>query len=81
MEKKAQSMSLNVIIIAIIVLIVAIVLIVIFTTNITKSSQEIASCSLKGGECKSDCGSGEALYQNADCPENQKCCIKVLNTG
>lgn len=82
MDNKAQGMPLNVIIIAIIVVIVAVVLIAIFYSNISKTGVEVASCSFKGGVCKTECDTAtEAVIENTDCPSNQKCCIRVLNNG
>ncbi|MFH1181926.1 MAG: hypothetical protein V1702_03125 [Candidatus Woesearchaeota archaeon] len=51
MFKKAQGMSVNVIIIAIIVLAVLIVLIMIFTGYIGGWAKSVSTCQTKGGTC------------------------------
>ncbi|MCP3682497.1 MAG: hypothetical protein GY861_07380 [bacterium] len=51
MEKKAQGLSLNTIIVAIIVLVVLVFLVLIFTGQITLFSGEIGKCSTKEGTC------------------------------
>jgi len=78
--KKAQSMPLNVIIIAVIVVVVAVVLLVIFNRSISSTSKELSGCSLRGGTCKAECLSNEAVFEDTNCPENQKCCVKVFES-
>jgi len=51
MNKKAQGMSLNVIIIAALGLLVLVVLAIIFTGNLGTTVREIDKCSNKGGTC------------------------------
>ncbi|MBW3003969.1 hypothetical protein KY328_00445 [Candidatus Woesearchaeota archaeon] len=77
--RRAQGLPLNVIIIAVLVLIVAVVVSLIFVKYIRQSGQELVSCSLRGGECKSTCDAGSAEIKNTDCGENTKCCVKVLS--
>lgn len=49
--KKAQSLSLNTLIIAVLALIALVVLVIIFTGKTGQFSQETASCTTKGGAC------------------------------
>lgn len=61
MNKKAQGLSLNVIIIAIIALLVLVILALIFTGRMSIFNKNAGDCAVLGGECKrSDCsGSNE----------------------
>ena len=88
MRKKAQGISMNVIIIAAIALIVMIVLIAIFTGRITvfqekaKTGQEQAEasiCAEQGGSCSEECPEGFTELTPpgvawTDCPT--KCCLR-----
>ena len=51
MNKKAQGLSLTVIVIGIIVLVVLVVLVFIFTGRTGKFSGDIAKCEARGGTC------------------------------
>jgi hypothetical protein len=82
--KKAQGMSLNVIIIAALVVLVLIVLAVIFIRNSERFNINVGSCEAKGGVCGMECGDivynteGYNLhYLDARCPNQQKCCMKI----
>ncbi|MFH1181925.1 MAG: hypothetical protein V1702_03120 [Candidatus Woesearchaeota archaeon] len=56
MFKKAQGMSINVIIIAIIVLIVLVILVMIFTGYFGGWTKSVATCQSQGGTCQTDPG-------------------------
>lgn len=74
--KKAESMPLNLVIVAIILLVVLVIVLVFFTNKIGISSKEIDSCAYKGGECKSSCPEGYATIMGK-C-DIGTCCLKVL---
>lgn len=76
MNRKAD-LSLTTIIVAAIGLIVLIVLIAIFTGKIGFFSDDLASCTSKGGSCISGTCEGATVH-NTDCA--QTCCI-VLGSG
>ena len=73
--KKAQGMSLNVIIIAVIALLVLVVLIFIFMGKTKIFTRETASCTSRGGECLQSCAPGYLRQSGTDCPEGEICCI------
>ena len=85
LDKKAQGISINVIIIAAIALLVLVVLSVVFTGRMGIWSQESSSCEPNIGRCAppgAECGEeGTPVadypteYRAANCPgEDQKCC-------
>lgn len=79
--KKAQGLSLNVIIIAVILIVVLIVLVVIFTGKIGIFSKTTATCASKGGQCSETfgqitCPEGYATVPGKTDCENT-CCIPV----
>ena len=78
MAKKAQGISMNVIIIAAIALLVLVILSVIFIGRMGRFGTETGSCTSQGGSCTSDpfCPSG-AIQRDLTCPEGQICCISV----
>ena len=88
LQKKAQGLSLNVVIIAAIALIVLVVLVMIFTGRMGGFTGTIAMCSNQGGECVTinTCTSDIGNKIDASCdgdltnpnPPNNKpdCCIK-----
>ena len=80
-SKKGQGLSLNTIIIAIIVLIVLVVLVMIFTGYFGRIfTPSVRSCSAQGGQCASQCNSGQLGNEvsGADCPDKTlKCCASV----
>lgn len=59
MDKKAQGLPLNTIVIAVLVLLVLVVLIYVFSDQIRDFVLGIKSCSLKGGSCRQSCNPGE----------------------
>lgn len=86
--KKAQGLSINVIILAALALAVLVVLIAIFTGTTRKTVENIGSCTTKGGICADDsklsgkCGGQYpiALIVSGECektkPTKNLCCIK-----
>jgi len=84
MNKKGTELSLNVIIIAVILIIVLVVVIIIFGGRINIFSKSTASCSARGGYCRSPdqntkgCPAGDVEIKNTDCT-GQICCLKVLS--
>ena len=93
LNKKAQGISINVIIIAAIALAVLVILFAIFTGNIGKNVKEVNECKNKGGLCSSGAGCDSSAISGAeegasyvlfkaqteDCGNNA-CCIKVPGT-
>ena len=87
-NKKAQGISINVIIIAALALAVLVVLFAIFTGRLGIFSKALDSCTNLGGTCKASCSSGtetEYIAQRTDCGkdknmESPKCCIPVPGT-
>jgi hypothetical protein len=82
MNKKAQGMPLNTIVIAAIVLVVMVVLILIFTGRMGKTSQDLQTCQAQGGKCVTkglcDPTIGEKLIEEtSDCETNEECCITL----
>ena len=85
MNKKAQGISINVIIVAAIALMVLVILSVIFIGRLGIFSESVADCENKGGKCvltADDCPPDYPQpYSGWKCPkegeEEQKCCIKV----
>lgn len=88
MNKKAQGISLNVIIIAAIALLVLVVLSVILLGRMGQFGEQSQNCENKGGRCATTCGIGDAAdyptpYPAWQCTKEQKeagrgnCCIKI----
>jgi len=76
--KKGDGMPFWIIITAIIALIVMVVLISIFSRKTTDITQELLSCSLKGGECSPIvCGENTQEIQNTNCGTGQFCCVGI----
>jgi len=85
-NKKAQGLSINVIIIAALALIVLVVLATIFTGRVRIFSQTLEDCASKQGQCyPNKCPDNSALITNAKCSEadrnagKDKCCVSVFN--
>ena len=72
-NKKAQGISLNVIIIAVLALIVLVVLVIIFTGSTGDVSQDIKSCRGPVFECVDDQAKCDGL-ESFKCPTGKKCC-------
>ena len=81
--KKAQGMSLNVIIIAILALLVLVVLAMIFTGRIGIFTKETKSCGTLGNNAvcvadASECGGADQKAMGSyACPEEGVCCLNV----
>jgi hypothetical protein len=78
MNKKAQGISMNVIIIAAIALLVLVILSVIFIGRMGSFGQQTGSCESQGGTCYdgSTCPQGTTTY-DLECEEGQSCCLAV----
>ena len=78
MAKKAQGISMNVIIIAAIALLVLVILSVIFIGRMGSFGEASAACSQQGGTCYdgTTCPSGTTKY-SLKCDEGQVCCLPV----
>ncbi len=84
-QKKAQSLSLNTIIIAILAMIVLVILIFIVVRNVQNLNDTTDSCYQKGGDCKDEvdgCDPGiEIEIRNVkDCASDEICCMPLFNT-
>ena len=77
--KKAQGISLNVIIIAAIALLVLVILSVIFMGRMGTFGTQTNDCENKGGSCLETCeGDYPTPYTAWTCPEEgQTCCIAI----
>jgi len=77
--KKAQGISINVIIIAAVALIVLIVLVAIFTGRLGVFSSGVASCADKGGSCQMPpCTGDTTILRGTDCDrDGMVCCLPV----
>ena len=77
-RKRAQGISINVIIIAAIALLVLVVLSVIFLGRIGVFTKATASCEGQGGQCLSVCSPPLTEFRAWTCPERtDKCCIEA----
>ena len=85
MSKKAQGLSMNVIIIAAIALLVLVILAVLILragSGVTKGT----GCNGVGGVCEDDCGDLEGVYvknipnsgKSGGCQEDESCCVPLL---
>jgi len=88
MDRKAQGLSLNTIIIAVLVLIVLVVLIVIFSGKLGDFSDKTSTDSTTGGiciaklgrSCEKDCSDGKTRVPGStkgswtDCGKDRDCC-------
>ncbi len=91
MKKKAQSISINTIIVAAIALVVMVLVVMIFTTNIAKFRTSSNKCETNGGTCvKIESGDRPILgqYENCagdydkprtdySCEEEYICCLRA----
>jgi hypothetical protein len=91
MKKKAQSISINTIIVAAIALVVMVLVVMIFTQNITKFRNSSGRCESNGGTCvKVETADKPVLNQYENCAgvydkprsdyvcnENYICCLKA----
>jgi hypothetical protein len=78
MSKKAQGISLNVIIIAAIALLVLVILSVIFMGRMGTFGQQTKSCESNKGKCLATCNTEFPTQFDAyECPTAQVCCLPV----
>ncbi|MBI2548355.1 hypothetical protein HYW21_03320 [Candidatus Woesearchaeota archaeon] len=85
MHKRAQSLSLNVIIVAALALLVLVVLALIFTGKINIWGSQVKDCVQNGGECQTgpDCEEGFRNYNAWKCadesgePTDEVCCLEL----
>ncbi len=92
MNKKAQSISINTIIVAVIALIVMVVMIAIFSGKINLFTGGTRSCATQQGECSDDCtkvaeSHGGGTYINVpgtNCEDDKSstpkklCCVPII---
>lgn len=78
MDKKAQGISMNVIIIAAIALLVLVILSVIFIGRMGSFGEQTGACEQQGGTCYDgpNCPQGTTKY-TANCEEGEVCCLPV----
>lgn len=72
---KAQSISLNTVVIAALALLVLIVMALVFTGKIKVFGTESRKCSNQGGACESGCEANEQEIANTECAV--KCCLDI----
>jgi hypothetical protein len=80
-NKKAQGMSINMIVVAAIALLVMVILIAIFSSQMGDFGEQKDNCIAQGGACtppQTDrrCASGEVRI-NAECSGTDICCVKL----
>ncbi len=82
--KKAQSMSLNTIVIAALVILVLVVLSVIFIRNSGGFVNDVKSCTGMGGKCATTCGDSLQGVQDytiprgkLNCGDGEICCLPI----
>ncbi len=83
--KKAQGMSLNIIIVAVIALVILVVLILSFTGKWKVFGKSTVACEGKGAgaQCLPKCADGFLTDRNTDCPSripNSVCCVPFMNS-
>jgi len=79
MNKKAQGLPFNVIIIAIILIIVLALVLFLFNKQWTGFNSSLESCALRGGDCNdggTDCKGAFLEGEYKECNKDQGCCIK-----
>ncbi len=88
--KKAQGMSMNVIIIAALAIIVLIILVVVMTGKFNIFGTTMRDCSAQGGSCEFEvdqCDEGYARLRFTNCddkreyPDGAICCVPVYTIG
>ena len=83
MGKKAQGLSMNVIIVAAVLLVVMIIVLVIFKGEIGKVPGKFDACEIKGGGCvesESDCD-GKEIPEGECGDRGNYCCLKNPLSG
>ena len=80
-SRKAQGLSLKVIILAVLAIVVLVILIMMLTGKTKLFSKTSTECASRGGTCMSEskCDNNYIMYSGTDCNENNKeyCCVKV----
>lgn len=80
MNKKAQGISINVIIIAAIALLVLVILAVLLLRSGSDIDKQLKSCIVKGGKCQENrCATPEADI-DVECPNDRPYCCAVFPT-
>jgi hypothetical protein len=81
MMKKAQGLSVNVIIVAALALIVLVILGVVFMGRMGLFGGQVSDCEANGGQCRSECLPDERVNKGFICPEvdgvRDQCCMGV----
>ena len=82
MDKKAQGLSINTIVVSAIAVVILVVLILVFTGKIGLFNKNVSACAQNGGHCTTDASCGDnARNVNYQCPDdNQICCMSVPNS-
>jgi len=85
--KKAQGISMNVIVIAALALLVLVIVALITTGRLGIFSKEVSECKNQGGVCADEgveCGTPDTNVENypteytgVSCGENRKCCLPI----
>ena len=84
-SKKAQGLSITIIIVAVIALLVLIILALVFTGGLGRFGLKVADCENKGGVCAEVCGQDEAEGYPTEFPEwkcaeeGMKCCVSFVS--
>ena len=79
-NKKSESLPINIIIVAVLALVVLVILIAIFTGRVRIFSDTLQSCTAKQGQCKPQCEYDEVVITNTNCQKTEECCLKVLSS-
>jgi hypothetical protein len=84
--RKAQGMSLNVIVIAVLVLIIMVVLVVMFGSKVKFFGTSTVSCANKGAGavCKATCSEDELTHRGTECDKlnpAQLCCVPFAGSS
>ena len=80
--KRAQGISINVIVIAAVALLVLVVLAAVFLGRFGGFSAESSSCKSQGGTCQGACPTGTTEFSAASCEptaggSSQRCCLAI----
>ena len=83
MNKKAYSLSMNVIVTTVLALIVLVILIAVFTDRVGQGRDDLDQldndCGASGGSCVTDwdeCyNNGGVVLSNRNCPHDEVCCL------
>jgi len=80
--KKAQGISMNVIVIAALALLVLVIVALVTTGRLGIFSRGVNDCKNQGGVCRTSCLEGETEYSGVSCPDTdeglaQVCCLPI----